>query len=548
MKLKIPSVRNPFFQFTVTKKKAAVIGAVVLAAAVLVFYTARSGTLQQDPVSASFVRTTVLQKTSLDHSISLSGTVESAEVSTVTTSQTLTVQSIPVQVGDWVEAGDVICVLDSTEVEKSIADAQQTLQEAVNNAQENLSTAQQNLSWAQEEADTAYSAMTAAQEQQSGAQSALQAAQDSISAFQSAVDSASAVLQNATAALNNALSAAQDNPDDASLSQQVQQCQAEVTAAQQDLSTAQSELSSAQSAMNIESLQAAATSAATAYDQALSTWNSARDYRDSCQQQVESAQQALTDASADDTLEELQQTLANCTLTAPTAGKITAINVTVGAMAGNNTTIAEIQNTDSLKIAVTIPEYEIQNVELGMTARITTDATEGTIEGTLTQISPVASSDSGSSGFSAEVSVNTADSGLYVGINATVEIIQSTTEDVFVVPLDAIGINEAGESIVYVLESGTALEGQWREVVVTTGDSNDYYVEIASDQLSEGMEIRSSASLDQAQVSAEEQEETEQGSQDNVQIDMGGMPSATEQRPFGGEMPGGGNGGPGGGY
>lgn len=32
MKLKIPSVRNPFFRFTVTKKKAAVIGAVVLAA------------------------------------------------------------------------------------------------------------------------------------------------------------------------------------------------------------------------------------------------------------------------------------------------------------------------------------------------------------------------------------------------------------------------------------------------------------------------------------------------------------------------------------
>ena len=32
MKLKIPSVRNPFFRFTVTKKKAAVIGAAVLAA------------------------------------------------------------------------------------------------------------------------------------------------------------------------------------------------------------------------------------------------------------------------------------------------------------------------------------------------------------------------------------------------------------------------------------------------------------------------------------------------------------------------------------
>ena len=72
-----------------------------------------------------------------------------------------------------------------------------------------------------------------------------------------------------------------------------------------------------------------------------------------------------------------------------------------------------------------------------MNAKITTDATEGEIEGTLTQISPTASSQNG--GFPAEVTVTTPNSGLYVGINATVEIIQFTVDNVFVVPIDAIG-------------------------------------------------------------------------------------------------------------
>lgn len=137
-------------------------------------------------------------------------------------------------------------------------------------------------------------------------------------------------------------------------------------------------------------------------------------------------------------------------------------------MATNNTTIATIQDTDALKITVTIPEYEIQNVELGMTAKITTDATEGEIEGTLTQISPVASSQNG--GFSAEVTVTTPNSGLYVGINATVEIIQSTVDNVFVVPIDAVGTNDAGESIVFVKESGSGSDAVFKEVVVTTGE------------------------------------------------------------------------------
>lgn len=284
--------------------------------------------------------------------------------------------------------------------------------------------------------------------------------------------------------------------------------------------------------MNYDALAAAYTSAQTAYNSAVNAWNTARNQRDTWETKVTEAKEALEKASASDALDDLYEKRENCTLRAETTGKVTAINVTVGSMAGNNTTIATIQDTEALKISVTIPEYEIQNVELGMSAKITTDATEGEIEGTLTQISPVASSQN-STGFSAEVTVTTPDSGLYVGINATVEIIQSSVDNVFVVPIDAVGTNDQGEAVVFVKESGSGADAVFKEVSVTTGEENDYYIEISSSQLSEGMEVRSSADPEQAQVNMTEGNAQDLSNNAGVQFDMGGaMPS--------GEMPSGG--------
>ena len=76
--------------------------------------------------------------------------------------------------------------------------------------------------------------------------------------------------------------------------------------------------------------------------------------------------------------------------------------------------------------------------------KITTDSTDKEIAGTLSQISPVA----GENGFDAVVSI--ADStGLYIGTNATAEIVQSTIDDVFVVPIDAVEEQEDGSQVIY---------------------------------------------------------------------------------------------------
>ena len=80
--------------------------------------------------------------------MSATGTVASNNVSNVTTSLKYAVKEVFVQVGDTVQAGDVICTLDIESLEKqsqrkqeSVADAQQTAQENYDKAVESYNEA-----------------------------------------------------------------------------------------------------------------------------------------------------------------------------------------------------------------------------------------------------------------------------------------------------------------------------------------------------------------------------------------------------------------------
>lgn len=209
---------------------------------------------------------------------------------------------------------------------------------------------------------------------------------------------------------------------------------------------------------------------------------------------VEDAKTKLAEAQrTPDSLTTLQDTLANCTLTATMSGTITALNATVGSVCTG--TVATIQDVQGLTVQVTIPANSVADVAIGMQCKITSDATgDAEISGTLTQINPVANEQGN---FGATVRVAGADSGLLIGIQAQVEIIQSQTENVFTVPIDAVGTAEDGSSFVYRQTGGSGVDMTFEEVAVTTGAANDYFVEISGDKLAEGDVIRSSADLTQ---------------------------------------------------
>ena len=314
-----------------------------------------------------------------------------------------------------------------------------------------------------------------------------------------------------------------------------QQVMDSYTAAQTQLTTARTTLTQAESQVTAAETQVetAETQVETAHDNYDTEKNSTT--LTSSWQQVEDAKVRLEQAQrVPDNLTTLRDTLDDCTLTATMSGTITALNATVGSTCAD--TVATIQDTDGLTVEITVSADDVSDLSTGMSCTVSSDATgDAEITGTLTQIDPVAN-DQGS--FGAKVRVDTADSGLLIGIQAQVEIVQDVTENVFVVPIDAVATAEDGSSYVYRQTGGEGVDMTFEEVTVTTGASNDYYIEISGDDLAEGDVIRATADLTEG---------IETATVDESAADMMGGQMTMEVMPSEGGGPGGGDmGGPGG--
>ena len=649
-------------------KKLTVLLVIVVIAAVVI-NRMMAAAVPASGTTYQYVRTTTLTKTSLEDSVTVTGIVASGSEASVTVAdnaKTYKVASVEVEVGDEVQAGDVICTLDTSDLEKQIESAElsysdtlqsaQTtydralesyevaavkhennlidLQENITKADENLTKAQENLDSAKSSRDSAQNTVNSCQNTVNSLQSAYNAAQG-ISSYVSSYDMAVDALNNAAAALDSAYqnyttaymnytgttdkeaakpaleqavaalqsawdaygSGTIDTATNASISATNQRTvtgtvapdvdsvnsqldgtglsldppaadtlistfnnaaqtllnqESAVTSGtgmtyQQVIDTynqAQSQLTAAKSALT--QAETAITTAQTQVETAESQVESAHDAYDTeknsttlttAWQQVEDAETRLEQAKrVPDTLQTLRDTLEDCTLTATMSGTVTELNATVGSACTG--TVATIQNTDGLTVEVTISANDVADVKTGMECYITSDSTGDTrIKGTLTQIDPVAN-EQGT--FGAKVKVDTADSGLLIGIQAQVEILKSVTDNVFVVPIDAVATAEDGSSYVYRKTGGEGVDMTFEQVTVTTGESNDYYVEISGDDLAEGDVIRSTADLsegiDTATIDTDSQ----------MMVTMGGMDGAPAEASA--QMPaGGGEGGRGGG-
>ena len=486
---------NPLHWIKRHKKLTIVLVVLLAVVAFIVSSCMRTAQAVSNALAYQFVRTTTLQKTSLVNSVSVNGSVTASD-----SVKTYKVTSVNVAVGDTVTQGQVIATLDTSDVEKQIESAQESYSDSVEQAQTtydqsvedlatNLAQAQEDLDKAREDYDTL--GLTDRYNSMVNPDTADMTIRELVEYYYGLFAEEIAGLENTVANLQIQLTQAQNAGD----GDRAQEVQGQLTDYQNQLSIAKAQCSIPELGLQgfdtikqyystIEQYRQALEQAQQAYDSAAT----------SSSRQVDTAETQLEQASrTSDTLSDLQTTLENCTLTATMDGTITELNATVGSVCSG--TVATIQDLSSLTVEVTIPASSVSKLSTGMQCNITSDATGDTaISGTLTRIDPVAD-ENGS--FGATVSVNGSDSGLLIGISAQVEIIVQQDEDVFTVPRDAIGTREDGSTYVLRRTGGEGVDMTFEEVEVTTGNSNDYYIEISGDSLAEGDVIRSSADLTQ---------------------------------------------------
>ena len=585
-----------------TKKKIIALVAIVVVAAlavprILPMVMMKTQGVSNNPFQNVGTRTTILRKQVLNDSVSVTGTVQSTQTVNVTVTLTgYKVSEILVQEGDRVEKGDVIARLDAGDLLEKIQETKDKLAKNADTAQETYTEAEDAkakayneciaqekvlgeaklaektaknsydialnaISFEQNEYDVAKDVTTKANNTNNQFIAAKKEKEAAVSTAKAAYEAAQTATTDAKTAYDNALADSAENVNElyavwekalsaeekvkttydnataelSDISAKQQMAQAEYDAAKSTEATALENLNTAKNIANFTAIE-------NEYNQAVKARTTARSTLDTLQKTYknavstfEKAEENLNNVNTSDELEELYEKYNNCTIKANASGTITQVNTQVGSVASG--TIAVIQDTDHLKISTSFREYDVQNLKIGMSCIITSDANDKQLSGYVSQISPVASSGGmgGSSdvSFSGEITINGTDHGLLIGMNAAAEVIVTQVSDAYVVPYDAVCTNENGEKVVYVQNNG-----EFSPVVVKTGMETDYYIEITSGQLAEGMVIRSSANADESDsvVFNEDGEATVENGFGGMGM-MGGFPGGM---PSGGNFPSGG--------
>lgn len=479
-----------------------------------------------ESAGTEYARNVVLSKGELNQSVLVSGTVESAQVSSVTTTLPYKVKSVNVKVGDMVKKGDIICVLDDGELRRELADKQKAAGGEVKTLQESRDKAYRQLAAAR----TARGTEQAAQDQLvenarqvlAGAETEVQRTAPIYTAAQNAYDTMAAAVAPAQIAYDQAAAERQraygawvQSGGGAGTAphqhyQQMLQQERQCAQALEDAKTLYDYERYAQALQAAKAPydQAAASrqQAQEAYDQALATRTRTLGEQDAGIAELEAAAGTATSqlesSAAGKELEELQKKLEETTLRAETDGKVTALAVNVGSVCKGD--VATIQSTDQLIVSVKIPEYDIAKVTVGMPVNITSDAAKQPVKGTLSRISPTAGTaggnngegtnggSGGDSGFSADITVHDPKE-LFIGSKAKAEIVVSQKKDVFTVPLDALKTGKDGGDCVLLLQP----DGKYKEVPVTVGAQNDFDAEVSGPNITEGAQVLANASWEE---------------------------------------------------
>ena len=520
------------------------------------------GKSKKPQMQAMTIETAQIQKMDLTNSVSVTGTLATANGKTAsTTLKDIKVTKVYVEVGDEVQEGDIICTFDSSDIEDALADAKNNY--SVNqqmDALDNYETQYQDtISGAEDSLQDARDTRDAYKNAYANAQEAEQEALDKLNSVKAQYDTENLknAYEQAADALKSAIEAADSSVTitdlasylssvNGSLPENCSSAYSTYQSAKSAYEVAEKAISEAQSAY--EQAQSATSQAASAYEQAQSAKEQAQDQYDSTVEQAEKdyeksklQDQLVTDDDALNKIEDYEEQLSDCTVYASMSGTITALNVEEDNVFEGGT-IYEIQDVHNFIVDATVDEYDVVNLEKGQTAYVKTDSLgDEELEGVVTYVAPTGTSgqtmgsSSGTASYEIQITLNESQEKLRAGMTASVSIALEESKDALAVPYDCVQTNADGDSVIYVDDNG-----EKKEVKVTTGIETDYYTEVISDEISEGMTVYLSTPLLQSTGKSGSDSDS---SQDGVTFDFGG--GSMGGAPSGG--PSGSSGGPGGG-
>lgn len=182
---------------------------------------------------------------------------------------------------------------------------------------------------------------------------------------------------------------------------------------------------------------------------------------------------------------------------ASTGGTITAVNAVKGNPA--NGELFTIEDTNDLKVRGKVKEADLNHIHENMPVLVKADATGAKVfPGNLTKIAPTAikseattTATNNKAEFEVEVDLPSDATGLKIGMNTRLSIVSEERADVFCVPFEALVVDSAGQSSIYIAKENPVEQGSFtvESIPVTTGLETDSLIEIAGDQLSAGMSV-----------------------------------------------------------
>lgn len=198
---------------------------------------------------------------------------------------------------------------------------------------------------------------------------------------------------------------------------------------------------------------------------------------------IQSASETLRGAEL--SMENMQDTMNNYTITSPISGTIIEKSAKVGDALSAGSDLCTIYDLSYLEMTINVDELQVSSLSVGQSVQVTADAVpDKTYEGVVTRVSMKGNVNGGTTTYPVTVRIDNTE-GLRPGMNANAEIVVAQAKNALAVPNAAVVrggyvlVSKSSPSAAMTDTTMIAPEG-YVYVQVKTGVSDDNYTQIVS--------------------------------------------------------------------